>query len=116
ALDVVLRDGGESADGHGEDGDGGHEHHPVDADGPENCEEQAKKERKTCGLRRDADVGGDRGGRAFVDVGSPLMKWDGGDFEEHAGSNRGDGEEDEDIAAGKHLVTLGEADGNHVEV
>src|SRR6202040_1350218 len=44
------------------------------------------------------------------------MEWDGGDFEEDAGGDGGDGQEDEDVAAGKHLVALGEADRDYVEV
>ncbi len=92
ALDVGLRNGGEVSDRHGSDGYDAEQSRPMILDRPENSLEQAHQERETCGGAGDAEICGDRSGRAFVNVGRPLMKRHGGDLEEQAG---GDGDQRE---------------------
>ncbi len=57
--------------------------------------EVAEQEPGDCPLRDRGDVGGDRRGRAFVDVGRPEMERDDRELESEAGHDEGDAGEDE---------------------
>src|SRR5579863_1440003 len=116
ALDVRLRDGGESSDGERENRDGGHDPDPVDTDRPEDREEQAQQQRKAGGFGRDADVGADARGRALIHVRRPLVERHSGDLEKNAGSNGREREERQKIASRPIHIAFGNARGNYLEI
>ena len=73
----------------------------------EDVEHQAEEQGEAGGLRANADIRGDGRGRAFVHVGSPLVERHSGNFEEEAG---GDGDESENDQPVDEAVSEGVAE------
>ena len=99
ALDVVLAQSGEVADGHGEDGDDPHQGLPHAVEHGEAREEQADEDGEGGNLGRSRQEGYDGGWCAFIDVRGPDVEGSGGDFEEDADHEKGEGGEDEVAAS-----------------
>ncbi len=80
-LDVGLADGGEGAEHHRGNGDEGDDLLPVVDDAREGTGEHPDEQRHRGDLGRGGKEGGDRGWRAFVDVGRPHVERHGRDLE-----------------------------------
>src|SRR5882757_7301313 len=97
ALDVGLRKGRKIAPSERGHGDAPYQAMPEGLGAKEDPDEEADEQREAGRLRGHADVSGDGCGRAFVDVGCPLMEWDGCDLKEETSSNGDKGENDEPV-------------------
>ena len=117
AFEVGLRDGGEVAEDHGGAGDDGEEREDFFLQGGDNEEglDDAEEDDEAGGFGGDGEEGGDRGGRALVNVGDPELERGGGDFETEGDEDEAEAEE-EGGAGG--LVEGGEffGDGGEVEL
>ena len=90
AFEVGLREGGEVAEDHGGSGDHGEKRKDFFLQGGDNEEglDDAEEDDEAGGFRGDGEEGGDRSGRALVDVRNPELERGGRDFE-------AEGDEDE---------------------
>ena len=89
-LDAVLRQGGEVADDHGEDGDRDHHRAPAAVVGGEGVVEEADDDDERRHLGGDAHEGGHRGRRSLVDVGRPGVEGRRADLEGEADEHEDD--------------------------
>src|SRR5271157_4350905 len=91
ALGVGLRERGEIRAGHGGDGNENHNRNPHGPQVDQSAQmkwaanQDAQQHGPSGSLDGDGHESSDRGGRAFVGVGRPLVEGDGGDLEEKAG-------------------------------
>ena len=95
ALDVLLAERGEIADGHGEDGNDPEQRRPDGAEIGEHLIDHAEKQSEGGGFGRGREQGDDRRGRAFVDVGRPDVERRCGNLEENADQHEREGGENE---------------------
>src|SRR5258708_23053114 len=108
ALDVGLRKGRKIAPSERGDGDARYQALPEGLGAKEDPDEEADEQREAGRFRGHADVSGDGCRRALIDVGCPLMEWDGCDLKEEASSNGDKGEDEEPVghaAASNKLET-----------
>ena len=85
---VRLRERREVGAGHGGDRDD-HNHRSVNrAQRPQSQQQNAQQQRPSRRFHRHRHEAGNAGGRAFVSVRRPLMKWNGGDLEQQSDHGR----------------------------
>ena len=75
AFDVTLHQSGHVAYGHGQYGQGPQHSLPLPVNRPQGVQEDAGKSGERCGLHSYGHECGHCGGRPFVDVGCPDVKW-----------------------------------------
>ena len=88
ALDVLLAESGEIADGHGEDRDDPQQRRPERAEMGKHLIDDAQEQGEGGGFGCGGEQGDDRRGRAFVDIGRPDVEGRGGDFEENSDQHK----------------------------